>query len=105
MGLIQTNEILMEEFLSNPDLYGWLGNVLLAICCIPQALKAYRNGHSRGISYLFIVCWFIGECLAFYYHCVTSGRYPQIFNYLINICGTSIILWYRIFERKSDGQS
>ena len=92
------------EFI-NQDVIGWIGNILLAICCVPQALKAHRNGHSRGISYLFIITWFIGELCAFYYHLYTSDKYPQIFNYIVNICGTSVILWYRIFERKIDGQS
>ena len=92
------------EFI-NQDVIGWIGNILLAICCVPQALKARRNGHSRGISYLFIIAWFIGELCAFSYHLYTSNKYPQILNYIVNICGTSVILWYRIFERKSDGQS
>ena len=87
------------------EIIGWLGNGLLAICAIPQALKAYRNGHSKGISWMFIICWFFGECLAFTYHLSTSDRIPQIFNYIINITGTSVILYYRIFERKDIGNS
>lgn len=104
MGPLSTNEILVSIW-SNPDLYGWIGNLLLAICCIPQAMKAHRDGNSRGISYLFILTWFVGECLAFGYHLNTSDKYPQIFNYIINIGGTSVILWYRVFERKSIGKS
>lgn len=90
------------EWLLNPDTLGWIGNVLLAICCVPQALKAKNEGHSRGISYVFIITWFIGECLAFHYHLTTSDKIPQIFNYVINICGTSVILWYKIFERNKN---
>ena len=87
------------------DMVGWIGNILLAICCIPQALKAHRNGHSRGISRIFIATWFVGELCAFYYHLNTSDKYPQIFNYIINILGTSVILWFRIFERNTNGKS
>ena len=90
----------MNELINNPEVWGWVGNSLLALCAIPQAMKAYKNGHSKGISWLFIIGWFIGECLAFGYHISTSDKIPQIFNYLVNIAGTSIILWYRIFERK-----
>ena len=95
--------MLMENLLNNPDLYGWIGNTLLAICSIPQAFKAYKEGNSNGISWLFIITWFFGECLAFYYHAATSDRIPQFLNYIVNIAGTSVILYYKLFARKDSG--
>ena len=41
-----------------------LGSVLLALCGLPQAIKAYRRPDStRGLSWAFLAAWGLGECL------------------------------------------
>ena len=81
---------------------GWIGNVLLALCGIPQAWKCYRNGHAKGLDKMFVWMWYIGEMMACFYHNWTSDRYPQNVNYLVNIIAISVIVYYRHFERKQD---
>ena len=85
---------------ANMDTIGWVGNSLLAICGLPQALKSFKNGHSKGISYLFLWSWYIGEWLAFMYHLGVSDKYPQILNYVFNLVFITIVIWFRHFERK-----
>ena len=89
--------------LLNISVVGWLGNLLLAACSIPQGIKCIRNGHSKGLDPLFLWLWYLGEIFAFGYHLQTSGSYPQVVNYTINTLMISIMLYYRYFERKTDG--
>ena len=75
---------------------GWASGLLLAFCGLPQAVHAYRNKHSKGISWSFIYMWWIGEAfgLAFAW---SLGSAPLIFNYGINMLFTSIILYYKLW--------
>ena len=81
---------------------GWIGNISLALCAIPQAWKCHRNGHAKGLDKLFIWMWYIGEMGACFYHNYTSDRVPQNINYTVNLIAISIIVYYRYFERKQN---
>ena len=83
---------------------GWAGNILLALCAIPQAIKCYRNGHSKGLDKLFVWMWYIGEMGACFYHNFTSDRVPQNINYLVNIIAISVIVYYRHFPREEQNE-
>ena len=86
--------------MANMETIGWVGNSLLAICGFPQAMKSFKNGHSKGVSYWFLWTWFIGEMLAFTYHLGVSDKVPQVLNYVLNLMFISVVIWFRHFERK-----
>ena len=46
---------------------GWTGNILFAICGIPQVIKTYRSKSAKDLSLLFLWLWFVGELLTFIY--------------------------------------
>jgi len=81
------------------ELIGLTGGALLALCGLPQAFKSYQDGHSDGISYLFIFSWFLGEVLCLYY-ILPFNSLPLYFNYGSNLLIAGVILWYRLRPRR-----
>jgi len=78
---------------------GWAGSLLLAFCAIPQAFKSVIEGHSNGISSLFIWMWTLGELFILIYIWDTGDR-PLIFNYSSNLIFCLIILYYKLIPRR-----
>ena len=77
---------------------GWISSILLALCGLPQAYLSFKQGHSDGVSNMFLAMWGIGEILGLFY--VTSLlSYPLIFNYILNIMLISVIVKFKIWRR------
>ncbi len=82
------------------ELLGIVGSFLLSICGLPQALKAYKDGHSAGLSWTFIISWFLGEALLLIYVLLTSRDLILCVNYVFNILILIIIIKYKSFPRR-----
>ena len=81
---------------------GWTGSMLLALCALPQAYKSVKEGHSRGVSGLFLIMWLLGEILMQIYVGYVHGYdMPLLVNYWINTLFVVIILKYKMKERNS----
>lgn len=81
---------------------GWIGNILFAICGIPQVIKTYRSKSAKDLSVLFLWLWFAGELLTFIYIVVGDAEtatfhFPLYFNYMINIFMASFLLYAKYF--------
>jgi uncharacterized protein with PQ loop repeat len=74
---------------------GWLGSILLAICGVPQAWLSYKEKHSDGISWSFLLLWGFGEifCLGYVYNKLDL---PLFVNYAINILIVGVMIYYKI---------
>lgn len=73
---------------------GWVGNFLLASCGLPQMIKSIKDGHSNGLSWLFILAWFLGEvCVLLYI--LPMQNLPLLVNYSINLVFVTVILIYK----------
>ena len=83
---------------------GWISAISLAICSIPQGVKSIQDKHSDGISWLFIILWFIGEVTGLIY-VVPLAKIPLILNYTVNVVFTSVILYYKVYPRKDSSPS
>jgi uncharacterized protein with PQ loop repeat len=81
------------------EIIGWIGSVCFALSGIPQAWKCYKSGHSRGLSWGFLGLWFVGEIFTLIY-IVPTGNVPLIFNYSFNFLVLTVLLRYKIWERK-----
>jgi uncharacterized protein with PQ loop repeat len=80
---------------------GYLGAILLAFCALPQAIMSIINGHSRGLSFMFLWMWYLGEMFMLQHVMATIGiTGPLFWNYFINFILLTIIVWYRYFPRK-----
>jgi len=81
------------------ELIGWIGSIAFAISGLPQAIYSYKQGHSRGITWGLIWCWWVGEWFSLIY-VIPLGKLPLIINYLGNIVFVGVITYYKIWERK-----
>jgi len=74
---------------------GWIGSILFALCGFPQALQSYKDKHSNGLNWPFILMWLFGEILTLIYIWPKSD-YPLIFNYSLNLIFLLVIIYYKI---------
>ena len=79
-------------------LIGWLGGLLLALCGLPQAVQSVQQGHSQGVSELFITMWGVGEILLMVYVLRSRAKpdWPLLFNYAMNLTFIGIIAYYML---------
>lgn len=78
----------------------WIGNFLLAVCGLPQAYKSYKDGHSNGISWGFIIMWTVGEVCTLVYLLTELQSLPLILNYSVNGLFCSVIIYYKFKPRR-----
>lgn len=90
-----------EKEMTFIEMVGWVGNIPLALCAIPQAHQSYTNGHSRGINTKTLYLWFLGEfwCLIYVLYLLDA---PLILNYATNFLALLVILYYHRYERDQD---
>lgn len=74
---------------------GWLGSICLAICGIPQAWMSYKEKHSEGISWAFLLLWAFGELFALAY-VYDKLDLPLLLNYSVNILILAVILYFKV---------
>lgn len=79
-------------------LLGWIGSWCLAVCGVPAAYKSYKDGHSDGLSGMFVFLWLAGEVLTLIY-VAPKKDWPLIFNYLSNISLISVMVYYKLYPR------
>ena len=77
------------------EIMGWLGSICLAICGIPQAYQSYKDKHSDGISWGFVLLWAFGEVFALAY-VYDKLDLPLLLNYATNILILAVILYYKV---------
>ena len=80
------------------EIFGWVGSALFAFCGLPQAIECYRAGHSRGLSWGFLLSWLFGEIFTLAY-VFPKADYPLLFNYALNLVFLFIMLYFKIKPR------
>lgn len=81
------------------ELIGWTSSIFLAICSFPQMLLSLKQGHSKGLSWWFLILWSVGELFGLIY-VLPLGKLPLILNYFANVVFMSVIMKYKIWPRK-----
>lgn len=85
---------------------GWIGNILFAICGVPQVIKTYRSKSAKDLSALFLWFWLMGELLTFVYIVVGDwqngiSHFPLYFNYMVNIFMACYLIWAKyVYPKK-----
>ncbi len=85
---------------------GWIGNILFAICGIPQVIKTFKTKSVKDLSTLFLWLWFAGEVFTFIY--IINGdretgiiHLPLYFNYIVNILMACFLIYAKyIYPKK-----
>ena len=83
------------------EIMGWLGSICLAICGLPQAWQSFKDKHSHGISWGFVLLWAFGEIFALAY-VYDKLDLPLLLNYSTNILILAVILYYKIKPKTAD---
>jgi hypothetical protein len=81
------------------ELTAWLGNLLLAVCAVPQAWASYKQGHSNGITKEMLWLWGGGTLLALPLQ-FERGIMQAVMNYNVNLFLISVIVYFKLFPRK-----
>jgi len=95
--------VLSIDSLKNMSIYqimGWIGSLCLAGCGIPQAWVSYKDKHSDGISWAFLLLWAFGEIFAIAY-VFDKLDVPLIVNYGVNLLIVGIMLYYKINPKRN----
>jgi uncharacterized protein with PQ loop repeat len=83
------------------EFIGLVGSVCFSISGVPQLVKSFKDGHSKGMSHGTLWLWIIGELAMLYY---SYSKYPSdyilIGNYLFNLIIVSMIAKYKYAPRK-----
>ena len=79
----------------------WIGSILLAICGLPLAWRSYKDGHSHGVDFLFLIVWGLGEIFTLSY-VLYKWDLPLILNYSLNLIFIGIVFYYKIKPREID---
>ena len=82
------------------DTIGLLGVLFFAACAVPQAILSYRQGHSEGLSVVFLLLWTFGEIFTLIYVFAKLQDLLLMINYAGNLVLLSIIWRYKLFPRK-----
>jgi uncharacterized protein with PQ loop repeat len=70
---------------------GYIGSILLALCGVPQAIKAWKTNSAKDISWLFLLSWLLGEMFTFAY-VLPKFDLPLLLNYVVNMIVISVII-------------
>jgi len=74
---------------------GWVGSICFGLAGVPQALQCYRQGHSRGLSLLFLGLWLTGEVCYIAAVLLQFGWVGwMMFNYVLNILCILVMGFY-----------
>lgn len=85
------------------EICGWLGSICLAICGLPQAWQSYKDKHSDGISWGFLLLWGFGEIFALAY-VYDKLDLPLLLNYATNIFILAVIIYYKVKPGKIEAE-
>jgi len=83
------------------DSLGWIGNIILSIGVIPQVYKTFRSHDVSSFSWSFLLMWCGGVFLTFIYIAadnINNGdfQWPLWLNYIVNILGTTYLVYAKI---------
>lgn len=78
-------------------LIGILGNALLALCALPQAIKSIRTGSAEDLSWGFLLMWGLGEIGAAVYAFAELNKDSLLLaNYALNMVCIAVILGVKL---------
>lgn len=77
------------------ELSGWLGSILLALCAVPEVISAFIT-KKCGLTWGFLLIWYIGEWLTFFPVMIYIKTPFLIFNYGLNILLITYLIYIKV---------
>ena len=81
--------------------FGWVYSLAFALSALPQAIKSYRDGNSRGVADGTLFLWMLGEIAGLVYG-FGLWQMPIVFNCALNTIFVGIIVYYRLKPSSED---
>jgi hypothetical protein len=78
----------------------WIGSILLATCAFPELLRTLKTRQCT-LSWGFLLMWFFGEIFVFIPVVAKNLGLFLVFNYGLNILMISVLLYFKLFPKKS----
>jgi len=78
---------------------GYLAMICLMTASIPQAIKSYKDGHSKGMAGGYLILLLSGFTLMTTYLFLTKPIIPVVINYISNIIMMLVIAYYKLFPK------
>ena len=80
---------------------GTFATSLFIIAAASQALKSYRDGHSRGVSHGLVISLLIGfSCMLVYIPVKVGWNWLLMTGYIGQLAAISVVAKYKYWERK-----
>lgn len=80
--------------------FGWIYSLAFAFSAIPQALKSIKDKNSDGVADGTLFLWIVGEIAGTIYG-ISLVQWPIILNCVLNTVWVSIIVYYKLFAKRS----
>ena len=80
------------------DICGWIGSLSYSIYSIPQAIDAFKRGHTEGLSNGMVLLLFFGALCSLIY-ILPNFSSPLFYNFSISLMASSTIMRYHFFPR------
>ena len=72
---------------------GLIGSLFLTFCAVPELYRTIKD-KTCHLGWGFVLMWFFGEILCFFYGLELS-ELPLIINYTFNLMVASLMLYYK----------
>jgi len=83
------------------EIIGWIGNILLSFCGLPEAIRAVFRKKCE-VPWSLLIPWFLGEVLVLVYVVYKYNSAPLITNYCANIIIILIMGRYKIYDKSNN---
>lgn len=83
------------------EILSWVGTFILIVRGLPQAVRSFQDGHSKGLSPYMLWLWLLGSFLVLP-HLLLAGDLSAGIVYMTNIAFVGIMLKYTYFPRKQE---
>lgn len=86
---------------------GWIGAFFFSICALPQVWLVFKTKNTDGMSWGFLITWFLGEVFTIVYVTLygivnMDIPWPLLANYAFNLIQLIYLIGYKIFNAIKD---
>lgn len=81
------------------ELLGVVALVVLSLAAVPQAIRALREGHAKGLSWSYLLLAFFGFLLMLVYTILSHKGFVLGANYATQLVLFGLMIWRKAYPR------